>query len=138
MSVADRVIENCAGELTFTTARSGGSGGQHVNKVETKVVLRWSIDNSPYLSDHQRSVLRQRLSHHITNDGDLLLYHQTERSQRLNKEKVIKKWERLVRLAFTVRKKRKPTKPSAAAKAKRRRDKSNRSELKALRKPPVI
>ena len=121
-------------ELVFDTSRSGGAGGQNVNKVETKVELRLDITGSELLTDEQKAVLLEKLANKITNEGVLVLYHQTERTQLGNKEKIVKKFNKLITEAFVEKKKRKPLKPTAAMIASRLSTKKHNAEVKAMRK----
>jgi len=123
-------------ELVFQTARSGGSGGQNVNKVETKVELRFDIPNSAAITEDEKEILYEKLSNKLTNEKVLILYHQTERSQLANKEKVITKFNDLIVKAFTVQKKRRPTRPTLASKKERLQSKQRNAIVKSLRKKP--
>jgi ribosome-associated protein len=109
-----------------------------VNKVNTKVELRFSITNSQLFTLEEKETLLLKLVNKINNDGELIIVSQTERSQFKNKEKTIEKFYALIEKALTPRKKRKPTKPSAAAKAKRLEAKRIKSEKKVSRKKRKI
>jgi len=121
-------------EFTFKTSRSGGSGGQNVNKVSTKVELDFDVINSALLTEEQKQIILNKLSHKITKDGILQIISQSERSQLGNKEIVVKKFYELIHQCFVVQKKRRPTKPSRSAKEKRLSGKKRDSEIKKMRR----
>ena len=123
-------IEN---ELKFTTSRSSGPGGQSVNKVNTKVTLRWDVKGSEVISDDQRTKILKELTKSINNDGEVVLAAQTNRSQLQNRAEVIQKLEGLLTKAFAIRKVRKATKPTKASIRRRLDAKKKLSEKKRRR-----
>jgi ribosome-associated protein len=125
---------NFYSELGFKSSRSSGPGGQNVNKLSTKVELRFNINSSNQLSDDEKKILAFKLKRKINSVNELIVVSQTERSQLKNKEKAIAKFYTLIEKALTPRKKRKPTRPTLASKARRVEKKQIRSRQKSLRK----
>ena len=121
-------------ELTFTASRSSGPGGQNVNKVNTKVELRFNIGESKLLSDEEKDLIRAKLRKKINSEDELIIVSQTERSQLKNKEKAVEKFYLLIGKAITQKKKRKRTKPSEESKEKRLEEKKLISGKKESRK----
>lgn len=126
-------LNKLVAECTFQTARSSGSGGQNVNKVETKVILLFDVSGSQSLTEEQKQLLSERLKNRITNEGILLLSCERERSQLMNKKNVIRQFENLLLSALKPVKKRKRTRPTAASVRKRLEKKKQIGEKKKRR-----
>lgn len=129
---------NFEAEFDFATSRSSGPGGQHVNKTETRVELRFNIPSSQILTDEEKEILLKGLIARITSEGDLIITSQEHKSQAKNKAEAIQKFYELVAKALTPKKKRKKTRRSKAAREKRLKEKKMQSEKKEQRKPPDI
>jgi len=121
-------------ELRYQFARSGGAGGQNVNKVATKAELRFSVRDSVLLTHEQRVFLLEKWANKLTTEGELVLTHQTERTQLANKEKVTKKFLRLIEKAFETPRPRRATKPSKASVAERIAGKKRKGDVKTGRR----
>jgi ribosome-associated protein len=120
-------------ELDESFTRSGGAGGQHVNTTDSAVILRFDVANSPNLPEAVKNRLAVLAGSRMTNEGVLVLRSEGARSQLLNRQEVRERLLDLIRDATIVPKKRRPTKPSKAAKARRVDEKKGRSTVKAAR-----
>ena len=120
-------------ELEISTSRSGGPGGQHVNKTNSRVTVRWNIPGSQVLSEEQKGRVLEKLANEVTGEGDILVHHSSSRSQLDNKKAAIARLHEKITGALHVPKKRTKTKVSKAKKEKRLQEKSRRGEIKKMR-----
>jgi len=123
-------------EIVFSATRSSGPGGQNVNKVNTRVELRFSVINSIIFSDEEKARISLKLKNRINSEGELLITSQIARTQLDNKEKALEKFFDLIEKALTIQKKRLKSRPTVASRLKRLESKKNLALKKQLRKPP--
>ncbi len=123
-------------EFSFTFARSGGPGGQNVNKVNSKAVMRWRVLESPSLDERIRARFVEQNRHRMTDAGDLLLTSLRFRDQPKNIQDCYDKLRALLARAAAQPKRRKATKPTAGSRRRRLNDKRQRSETKQMRRRP--
>lgn len=120
-------------EIIFSASRSSGAGGQNVNKVNTKITLKFDVKNSQHLVEEEKEIILKKLSTRLTNEGVLILTSQEKRSQLQNKEAAILKFEKIIAKAFEKKKARKATKPSKGSVQERMKEKKQCAEKKQWR-----
>jgi len=125
-------------ELTFETTRSQGAGGQHVNKTESAVILRWNLINTESFPDEVKYKLIMRLRGSLNSEGELLIRSQESRSQKQNKDTCVEKLLVILKNALREQKKRIKTNPTRSSQRKRVEAKKHRAEIKSGRQKPKL
>ena len=131
-------VQTTLNECQFKAVRSSGSGGQHVNKVSSKVELQFNVAQSEGLSEREKIRIQQKLASKLTQEHVLILQAGDTRSQHRNKQLVISRFLTLLKDALKIQKKRKPTKPTRASVTKRLETKQKNAVKKQLRKKPKL
>ena len=134
MNPEELKLRNLEKEFIFSSSRSSGPGGQNVNKVNTKVELRFNLILTSGFSQTEKERLFDKLKNKINSEGELILISQSERTQLLNKIIVTEKFYEIISKALTIPLKRRSTRPTISSKLKRLEKKKNRGYLKKLRK----
>ncbi|MGD2034143.1 MAG: alternative ribosome rescue aminoacyl-tRNA hydrolase ArfB [Bacteroidales bacterium] len=123
-------------EFTISASLSSGPGGQHVNKVNTKIMLHFNVMKSGLLTDNEKTLLMKKLKSRVNKNGDLVVSSQSERSQIRNRDLAVSKFYNVLEKAMKPTKKRIPTKPTKASLKKKQENKIKHSIKKKLRKTP--
>ncbi|HKK41330.1 MAG TPA: alternative ribosome rescue aminoacyl-tRNA hydrolase ArfB [Bacteroidales bacterium] len=131
----ERNFEN---EFVFSATRSSGPGGQNVNKVSSRIELRFNIKETRLFSEEEKLLLFKKLEKRINREGEIIIVSQSERSQFANRTEAVERFYKLISRSLTVQKKRKKTTPNLASKLKRLDDKHKKSTKKKLRKDSGI
>jgi ribosome-associated protein len=124
-------------ELEITATRSGGAGGQHVNKTSTRITIRWNLKNSGALTQAQKERALTKLQNTVTDSGDVVIHSSASRSQKQNKDMAVARLAEMIRKALHVSKKRIPTQLSQTQHAVRLEIKSRRSRVKKMRSTKI-
>lgn len=133
--ITDRIVIP-AHEIDITASRSGGAGGQHVNKTSSRVTVRWNVPETQALTDEEKQRVQTALASKLTTTGDLIIHHDSSRSQIQNRERACELLADMIRAALYVPKKRRATRVPSAVRERRLQSKSSRSTVKKLRSKP--
>jgi ribosome-associated protein len=136
MNLTEAHKKQLENEIVFSATRSSGPGGQNVNKVNTRVELRFSVLNSNVFSEEEKVRISMKLKNRINSEGELILTAQTGRTQFDNRKKALEKFYGLIEKALTIQKKRLKSEPTLASRLKRLESKKNLAIKKQMRKPP--
>jgi ribosome-associated protein len=134
MNAEELKSRNFEKEFVFSTSRSSGPGGQNVNKVSTKVELRFNLLLTESFTTEEKELLFIKLKNKITKEGEIVLVSQSERTQLMNKIVVVEKFYETVSQALTIQKKRRATRPTLSSKIKRLEKKRSRGDIKKMRR----